>query len=108
MLKIEEGDGPMLELRANDSPRRQTESVTIKPQRSLQIIDPQRNDRDPRLHRLTSAPSWKCETGYDSDRKVSTFRGGTPRASKWGPTSEKAECPRFLSDCSFLLFLLTS
>ena len=74
MLKIKEGDGAMLKLRADDPLRRQTEPIAIKPQRPLQIVDTESNDGDSRLHRRTSAPLWKCETGYVSEREVSTGR----------------------------------
>ena len=56
MLQIKEGDGAMLKLRAHDSPRRQTEPIAIKPQRALQIVDSECNDRDPWLHSLKSDP----------------------------------------------------
>jgi hypothetical protein len=46
MLKIEEGDSAMLELRADDALRRQTESIPIKLQRSFQIIDTESNHGD--------------------------------------------------------------
>ena len=72
----------MLELPADDPLRRQIESIPIKRQRSLQIINTESNDRDPRLHSRTSAPFWKCEIGYVSEEKVSNLRGKTPRASK--------------------------
>jgi hypothetical protein len=81
MLKIKEGDGAMLELRADDSLRRQTESIAIKPQRALQIVNPESNDRDPRLHSRTSAPFWKWEIGYVSEGKVSTFK--RRNAARW-------------------------
>jgi len=44
-LEIKEGDGAMLKLRADDSPRRQTEPIPIKRQRSLQIVNTESNDR---------------------------------------------------------------
>jgi hypothetical protein len=59
MLKIKEGDGAMLKLRADDPLRRQTESIPIKPQRSLQIVNTKRNDRDPWLHGFSVASSGK-------------------------------------------------
>jgi hypothetical protein len=89
MLKFKEGDGSMLELRADDALRRQTEPIAIEPQRPLQIVDTKRNDRDPRLYSRTCAPLWRTKdkkfpTGYVSERKVSRFRGGLPRAAKRG------------------------
>ena len=62
MLKIKEGDGAMLILRADDALRRQTEPIAIKPQRPFQIVNTEGNDRDPRLHSRTSAPLW-CTGG---------------------------------------------
>jgi hypothetical protein len=53
MLKIKEGDGAMLKLRADDLPCRQTESIAIKPQRSLQIVNPESNHGDSWLHGRT-------------------------------------------------------
>src|SRR4029077_2805923 len=69
VLEIEEGDRAMLKLRADNSPRRQTESIPIEPQRPLQVVNTESNDRDPRLHSRTSAPlrctrGKKLETGY--------------------------------------------
>ena len=88
-LQLKEGDRAMLKLRADDSLSRQTEPIPIKPQRSFQIVNTESNDRDSRLHIRTSAPFWhtkgkKFETGYVLEGKVSTFRGGPPRAAKLG------------------------
>ena len=74
MLKIKEGDGAILKLRADDPLRRQTKPITIKPQRSLQIVNTEGNNRDSWFHRRTSAPHWKWEIGYVLQRKVSTFK----------------------------------
>ena len=49
----------MLELRADDALRRQTEPIAIKLQRPFQIVNTERNDRDSRLHIRTSAPLWR-------------------------------------------------
>src|SRR5262245_27690438 len=78
MLKIEEGDRSMLKLRAHDPLCWQTESIAIEFQRALQIVNTKRNDRDPWLHRRTSALFWKYAIGYVSERKVSTFTGKPP------------------------------
>ena len=51
MLEIEEGDGAMFKLHADDPLRRQTQPIAIKPQRSLQIVNSKSNDSDSRLHR---------------------------------------------------------
>lgn len=69
----------MHKLRTDDALRRQTEPIAIKPQRSLQIVNTESNDRDPWFHSRTNAPLWKCEIGYVSKREVSTFRGAPPR-----------------------------
>lgn len=61
MLKIKEGDGAMLKLRADDPLRRQTEPIAIKPQRPFQIVDTERNNRDSWLHRRITAPLWRTE-----------------------------------------------
>lgn len=55
-FKIKEGDSAMLELPADDSPRRQTEPVAIILQRPLQIVDTESNNGDAWLHSRTSAP----------------------------------------------------
>src|SRR5438128_5391759 len=49
----EEDHGAVLEFRADDPLRRQTHSVAIKTQGSVQIADPQCDDFDPRSHILT-------------------------------------------------------
>jgi hypothetical protein len=77
----------MLKLRADDPLRRQTESVSIKPQRSLQIVNAESNDGDSWLHGYISALFWriedkKCETGYDSVTKVPAFMGGPQHAAR--------------------------
>jgi hypothetical protein len=77
VLEIEKCNSAMFELRADDAPSRQTESIPIEFQRSLQIVDTESNDRDPWLHRPTKTPRWrtmtkKFATGYVSQRKVST------------------------------------
>ena len=77
VLEIEKCNSAMFELRADDAPSRQTESIPIEFQRSLQIVDTKSNDRDPWLHSRTITSRWrtrtkKCETGYVSERKVST------------------------------------
>jgi hypothetical protein len=87
MLKIKERDCTVLKLRAHDALRRQTEPIAIKPQRALQIVDTESNDRDSRFHRRARAPLWRTKenkfpTGYVSERKVSRFRGGLPRVAK--------------------------
>ena len=94
ILKIKEGDGAMLKLRADDPLRRQTEPIAIKPQRPFQIVNPERNNRDSWFHRRTSVPRCRTKdkkfpTGYGSERKVSTFRGGPPRAAKQGCLPEE-------------------
>jgi len=77
VLEIEEGDRAMLELRADDPLRRQTEPIAIKSQRSLQIVNTESNDRDPWLHLFITAPLKRMkhkiiETSYFFRGKVST------------------------------------
>jgi hypothetical protein len=88
VLEIEECDSTMFELRADDSPSRQTEAVSIKSERSLQIVDAESNDCDPWFHsrtdvRLRRVKTKKCETGYGSERKVSTFRSEASRVAQY-------------------------
>ena len=70
MLKIKEGDGAILKLRADDALRRQTEPIAIEPQRSLQIVDTESNDGDPWLHGFSVA-SLGESTGRDSRQATS-------------------------------------
>src|SRR6266581_4681884 len=53
VVHVEEDHGAVLEFRADDPLRRQTHSVAIKTQESVQIADPQCDDFDPRSHILT-------------------------------------------------------
>src|SRR5262245_19402813 len=49
-LEIEESDGTVLELSADDAFGLQPEAVTVEPDRSFQIIDAQGQDGNPWLH----------------------------------------------------------
>src|SRR5438128_2156246 len=49
-LQVEEGDGAVLELLADDALRRQAEAVAVEAQRPLQVVDAQGEHGDPRFH----------------------------------------------------------
>jgi hypothetical protein len=49
-LQVEEGHRAMLELRADDAWRFQAKPVAIEPQRALEIVDPDSDESDSRLH----------------------------------------------------------
>src|SRR5215831_17996022 len=46
----------MLELRTDDASRRESQAVAIKCQRSFQIVDADRNQRDSGLHEVPQSP----------------------------------------------------
>lgn len=49
-LELEERDGAVLELRADNAFGLQSEAVTVKANRSFEIVDAQGQERYPRLH----------------------------------------------------------
>src|SRR5439155_13346616 len=55
-LQVEERDGAVLELLADDAVGRQSEAVPVEPERPLQIVDAQGEHGDPRLQRAASSP----------------------------------------------------
>jgi len=49
-LQIEKCDCAMFELPADDAGCGQAQAIPVKRQRSFEVIDTKREDRDPRLH----------------------------------------------------------
>jgi hypothetical protein len=52
-LQVEERDGAVLELRADDAVGLQAETVAVEPDGPLQVVDTERDERDPRLQGRT-------------------------------------------------------
>jgi hypothetical protein len=49
-LQVEEGDRAMLEFPADDALRAEAESIAVEPHRPVQVVHPECDERDPRLH----------------------------------------------------------
>src|SRR5262245_39470657 len=49
-LEVEEGDGTVLELGADDALGPESQAVVVEAQRSLEVVDAEGDERDPGLH----------------------------------------------------------
>lgn len=49
-LQVEERHGPVLELAADDPASRQTKPIPVKGHGPFEVVDPEREQRDPGLH----------------------------------------------------------
>jgi len=49
-LQVKKSDGAVLELRAHDTFGLQAEPIAVEPDRPLQIVDPERDERYPGFH----------------------------------------------------------
>jgi hypothetical protein len=54
VLQLEERDGSMFELSADDSTRGEPEAVAVESESAVQIVDAQRNDGDAWFHMRTT------------------------------------------------------
>ena len=93
LAQLEEDDRAVLELLADDPIGRPAEAVPIEGQRSLQILDTQGDEGDPRFHQ---------RRGRDSNPRgfrLPLFESGTinhsdtsPRVSLWAALSVDSKC----------------